>query len=279
MKEPFDFIQDQISKRWVVLAPKRAKRPGVDKDLPKNFCPFCPGNEGVEEEVFRIEGRGPKSWSVRVVNNKFPFAPIHEIVIHSPSHHQNFEELSEKQVEKIFFTYQLRFQAHLKKGQVVIFNNHGRAGGESLTHPHTQIAVVPFKVKLEIPPRTTISNLIKETSFFKIYKPETSQWPWEVIVAPNKREKTFASAHTSEVSELAQIVRGLLVVLFKKLGHEFPYNFYLYPLKDWYFRLMPRNKFIGGFELSTGIFVNSLEPEEAAEYLKRGLDDFFSHLT
>lgn len=267
----FDFVEDFVSKKWVIIAPKRAKRPGIDKGVKKNFCPFCPGSEIEEEEVFRINKPGKKDWQVRVIKNKFPFAPIHEIVVHSPHHHKNFAELEYTEVEKIFFAYQLRFQEHTKKGQVLIFNNRGRVAGESIGHPHTQIAVVPFKVSIQTLPKASVSGIIKETKFFKVYKPEASEWPWEVWVAPKRSSKTFASSHASEVADLARIAKDLTSILSKKLGKDFPFNFYIYPGKDWYFRFIPRSKSIGGFELSTGIFVNSLEPKEAVGYLRKNL--------
>lgn len=266
----FEFRQDPISNKWVIIAPKRARRPGVNKDLPKNFCPFCSGAEHHNTEVFRIGGKGP-NWLVRVVENRFPFAPIHEIVIHSQDHHKNFDELPLEQVERIFLAYQNRFQAHVKKGKVIIFNNHGRSGGESISHPHTQIAVVPFNVKLETPSGACFSEFAVETDYFKISAPEASEWPWEVWIEP-KKSNGFGSLDLAQIADLAHVLRAVLKALTRRLGHDFPFNFYIYPEKDWYLRIMPRTKFIGGFELATGIFVNSQDPGGTIEYLKKNLE-------
>jgi len=147
----FQFLQNPLSKKWVIMAPRRAKRPNVAKGF-EPICPFCPGKEKEEKEVYRVGGKqGDSNWKIRVLPNKFPFAPIHEVIILSPDHHKSFEELPLPQIELILEVYRQRYNTHKEKGQVYIFHNHGEGGGESLPHPHTQLAVVPFEVKLDLP--------------------------------------------------------------------------------------------------------------------------------
>ncbi|MBI2430402.1 MAG: hypothetical protein HYV39_00055 [Candidatus Levybacteria bacterium] len=194
----FEFLQNPITKKWVVLAPRRAKRPDVAKGF-EPVCPFCLGREKDEQEVYRVGGEaGDSNWIVRVLPNKFPFAPIHEVIIHSPDHHKNFDELPLDQVEHILQTYKHRYNEHAHKGQVYIFHNRGEAGGESLPHPHTQLAVVPFEVKMDIPRLIPLesqnSNLKSEelhTENFFLFCPKSSQWPDEVWMAPKGRGRAF----------------------------------------------------------------------------------------
>jgi len=49
------------------------------------------------------------------------------------------------------------------------------------------------------------------------------------------------------------------------LGADFPFNFYIYPGGDWYLRLIPRVKTPGGFEIGTGILVNTTDPKQATK--------------
>jgi UDPglucose--hexose-1-phosphate uridylyltransferase len=66
------------SKDWVIIAPERSKRPDDHKirkektEYPehKKDCPFCPGNEKISEETFRLGGK--KKWKTRVIANKYP---------------------------------------------------------------------------------------------------------------------------------------------------------------------------------------------------------------
>ena len=46
MKEDFRFIKNPISGKWVIIAPKRSKRPTVAKGT-EPICPFCLGHEGL----------------------------------------------------------------------------------------------------------------------------------------------------------------------------------------------------------------------------------------
>ncbi len=328
----FQFLKNPVFHNWVILAPRRAKRPDV-ADGTEPVCPFCPGREGDEEEVYRVpvisnaSERSPgdfsasprndnrADWQVRVLNNRFPFAPIHEVIIHSPDHHANFGELPVSHVDLILKVYRTRYKAHQKKGEVYIFHNRGEMAGESLPHPHTQLAVVPFDVKMDIPrldpfasvgfapiPQTredmqfrgvlrskgsrsaeTISGSARqkgetqspmvETEHLYLFCPKTSQWPDEVWVAPKNRGRAFGEITDDEINDLAGTLNQLIRIFDLRHGHEFPYNFYIYPGGDWYLRLIPRLKRLGGFEIGTGIFVNTQDPEDTLFFIK----EHFAH--
>jgi UDPglucose--hexose-1-phosphate uridylyltransferase len=264
-----------------VLAPRRALRPDEAKGY-LSFCPFFLGRENEEQEVYRVGGEnGDANWQIRVVPNKFPFAPIHEVIIHSPDHHKNFEELALSQVELIFQTYRQRFQTHKDKGQVYVFHNRGAKGGESLPHPHTQLVVVPNDVTLNIP-RLAIGNeleevardqVVYESKYFQLFCPKTSQWPDEVWIHPKRTSSFFYEVSDDEISDLSFVVKRLIQIFSIRHGKEFPFNFYIYPGKDWYLRLIPRDKSLGGFEIGTGIFINTQDPQETIDFIKRHFEE------
>jgi UDPglucose--hexose-1-phosphate uridylyltransferase len=266
----FKFVEDPISKRWIIAAPRRADRPDIAKgDEP--ICPFCPGNEVSDPEVYRVGGEdNDQNWLIRVVNNKFPFAPIHEVIIHSPDHHKNFEELSLVQSELILTTYRQRFQTHQDKGQVYIFHNHGEAGGESLPHPHSQLAVIPDFVKLDIAPISfsKTEEDSQETEHFQIFCPLASEWPDEVWILPKVQNVLFAQITDAEIKDLAKILYRLIQIFDLRHGHEFPFNFYISPHVGWYLRIVPRLKNLGGFEIGTGVSVNTQDPKETIAFIK-----------
>ncbi len=263
----FKFIENSISKKWIISSPGRAGRPDIAKGA-EPVCPFCYGNELKEKETYRVSGdEGKANWLVRVVPNKFPFAPIHEIVIHSPDHHKNFDELPLSQNELILKTYRQRFQTHQDKGQVYIFHNHGEASGESLPHPHSQIAVIPDFVKLDIPPLSEAVGF-QETECFKIFCPDSSEWPDEVWISPKTKGKFYSQVSDEEIKDLAKSLYRLIQIFDLRHGHEFPFNFYIAPFKSWYLRIIPRIKTLGGFEVGTNISVNTQEPKETIAFIK-----------
>lgn len=288
----FQFLQNPISKKWVILSPRRAKRPDIAKGI-EPVCPFCPDKEDIEAAVYEVKNEagspdGEASWQIRVLNNKFPFAPVHEVIIHSPEHHKSFNELPASQVELILETYRQRYNTHKDKGQVYIFHNHGEGGGESLPHPHSQLAVIPSEVKTDLPclddsvsvgfaPRPLSLNVSEdavvreemvENENFYLFCPKTSQWPDEVWVAPKKRGKIFGEITDEEIADLASVLSRLIQIMDLRHGSEFPFNFYIYPGGDWYLRLIPRVKTLGGFEVGTGIFVNTQDPKETIKFIK-----------
>ena len=300
----FQFLQNPLTKKWIVSAPRRAKRPDVGEG-DKPVCPFCIIKDGQETEVYRVSAPNPEiakklfdvesDWLVRVINNKFPFAPIHEIVIHSPSHNHNFDELTLHQIELIIKIYRQRFRVHQGKGQVYIFHNRGERAGESLPHPHTQIVVIPSSVAMQIPtldqgsyvgtaPHAPeidgldgkvekVSNHLEleemvETPHFYLFCPKTSEWPDETWMVPKKRNQSFAEVNDGEIADFSWTLRRLLQIFKIRNPERFFFNFYIYPGKDWYLRLIPRVKRLGGFEVGTGIYVNTQDPKETIKFFK-----------
>ncbi len=266
----FKFIKNKISKTWVISAPRRAKRPDIAKGS-EPVCPFCIGNESLEQEVFRIGGEpGDNRWQVRVIPNKFPFTLIHEVIIHSPDHHKNWDELPVFHSELILKTYRQRYITHQDKGLVYIFHNHGKGGGESLPHPHSQLAVVPNDIEMDIQELDSPSkeDFAQETDNFTIFCPSYSQWPEEIWIFPQKRGRIFGEITDSEIKDLARILYRLIQIMDLRHGNEFPFNFYIYPKNDWYLRIIPRFKTLGGFELGTGVFVNTQDPKETIMFIK-----------
>lgn len=255
----FKFVQNPTSGRYVISAPKRAKRP--DEAKTPAVCPFCPENLN-EPELYR-------DGEVVVLSNKYPFAPIHEVIIHSNDHHKNFGELSIEASEKILRVLRDRFLSHRERGQVYIFHNRGEEAGESLFHPHSQLVVIPENVLLQIPSLELSHNPqeVIQTNNYYIQCPESSEWPDEVWIFPDS-PKMFSEATDEEIMDLAKALTKVIKALEKKLGIDFPYNFYIYPKDNWYLRLTPRIKRLGGFEVGTGVSVNTEDPKETIKFLK-----------
>ena len=249
----FKFLKDPISKKWISLAPRRANRPDVAKSTPE-ICPFCPA---------------PSSdWLVDVIPNRYPVSAIHEVIIHSPDHHKSFGELPLSQVELIFQTYRKRYNAHKDKGQVYIFNNTGEMAGESLPHPHTQLVVFPLEVSLDIFEYEISDDMFIDDGMFRIGCPDVSQWPDEAWFVPHETGKTFGEISDEEIKSLSDGMTRLVELYDHRYGHEFPFNFYIRPGLDWYLRLIPRVKSLGGVEIGTGVFVNTQDPKETVDFLK-----------
>lgn len=264
----FQFLKDFTWNKWVILDPKRAKRPNISKQAVPH-CPFCIGTEGSEKELYRVGGNpGDSNWQIRVLKNKFPFAPIHELIIHSPDHHKNIEDFPNDQIENLFTVYKERYNKNAKKGQVYLFHNRGELAGESLPHAHTQLVVIPKEVTLDIHPSRNPDGETQQTNFFTLFCPLTSQWPDEVWVQPRRRKQVFGDIFEEEIIDLSFVMKRLIQIMSIRHGSAFPFNYYIYPGKDWYIRLIPRSKLLGAFEVGTGVWVNTQDPVETMQFIK-----------
>ena len=283
------YVPDVISHRWVIIASQRLARPekiSSRKSKVKSQkqkvkkCPFCEHNEGLTPtEVLRI-GKGEANtpgWSVRAITNKFPITDYHEVIIHSPSHTKNIEELSEKQIGAILRAYKERFNFHRKTGQVLIFCNSGVQAGASMDHPHAQLVVIPAQINLDTLAKEPLNNVVQDSKFFTTYCPDFSQWPYEVWIAPKAGKGKFGDLTDEELDEMAHLMSQTMKQL-KKIfkthplsDMNFAYNYYIYPGHEWYLRIIPRFVHRAGFELGTGLNVNIIDPAEASREL-RGIE-------
>ena len=277
-----DYIHDITGSHWMVSNPARVTRTGMDG---KPFrCPFCEGSESdTPPEVFRIgEGEVNKSgWRVRVFANLFPITEIHEVVVHSPDHEKNLEDFSLSHIEDILKAYQNRYNEHKEKGKVFVFHNYSLISGASLIHPHSQISVVPNDIPTNTIPVQPVINIVEQNDDFVSFCPEYSEWSYEVwikeAVQPRQLDEAkFENLNEEQIKNLAKILQSMIIKL-KKIHDAnshyskkiFGYNFYISPYDPWYLRIIPRFMERAGFELSTGIMVNSIEAKKASEELKK----------
>lgn len=169
--------KDPITRRWVIIASERARRPTdfAPSPAPNNGgapCPFCQGHEHLTPPEILAFGRNnsaPNSpgWKVRVVPNKFPALGIegsldrqgigvfdrmngigaHEVIIETPDHIRALAELPEEQIQLVLAAYRERM-VDLKRDRrfryILVFKNHGEAAGASLEHTHSQLIALPI---------------------------------------------------------------------------------------------------------------------------------------
>jgi len=239
----------------------------------------------------------------------FPHRPAyghHEVVIASPHHSPLLPFLPADQVVRVFRMCRDRVR-HLSSlprvGSVTLFENAGPESGGSLWHPHLQLVTLP-----ELPPGLEeelrgIEKLrgrfggacaieevareegsdgrrtVAETKEFTAYAPYASSYPYEVRLVPRRHSSTFGELSDSEVEPLASLVSSILRALLGLLPGA-SYNIVLRspvgrsPTLDryhWHLDLYPRLVRPDGFDLATGVAVNTVEPEVAAEALRTAL--------
>lgn len=110
------------------------------------------------------------------------------------------------------------------------------------------------------------------------FAPFASRSPFEVWIVPRRHESDFGRASDADLGSTAEGLRQVLGRL-HLLGGP-PYNLVLHTAPvtgqvdatyHWHWEIHPRLREIAGLELGTGLPVNSVSPEEAADQLVRGL--------
>jgi UDPglucose--hexose-1-phosphate uridylyltransferase len=109
-------------------------------------------------------------------------------------------------------------------------------------------------------------NIAIKTKSLVAFCPDFSLWPYETWVQPIPRGKTFGQADQDQVKELAGLVQRIVQAL-TGAHPDLPYNFYIYPGSDWYLRIIGRSVTRAGFELGSGVMVNTIDPKEVVKIL------------
>jgi UDPglucose--hexose-1-phosphate uridylyltransferase len=283
---------------------------GAERDVgDPSTCPFCPGHErATPPEITRTGPGAPDSpgWRVRVVPNLYPIAGgphagtsatgAHEVVVLSPDHGRSLAELADDQAVEVLTVLRDRARAHTAAGHahVQVLVNQGRAAGASIAHPHAQVIALDF-----VPPAVSVaterfaaagSDLVLDDlsdanarSQCVVSGPEVAAWcpsgsasPFEVRIAALNASGRFDEAGDGQVLGVAIVLRDVLAAIATALG-SVPYNVVVHTAHSaaratyhWWVEVLPRVAVVAGFELGTGVLVNTVAPDAAAARL-RGL--------
>ena len=302
-----DYIQD----KYVIIAPKRGKRPHTiakktEHENSDKKCVFCPNilekNNTIEYQA-RLK-QDSKVWDVAVIKNKFPAVTldnskaygIQEVVVETPKHLDELEDLSPTHIAKILEVYSQRTERisqNLKIEYILIFKNDGGRAGASIQHAHSQIFATSFlpphlfdksqKVqayKLQhgscvycdvIKKESRGKRLIYKDKYVITFTPYASVYNYEVWIMPIRHIDNVTMMNTDERASFAEILKKIL----KKIGKlNMAYNYYFHQVindedQHLYMKIVPRGSVWAGVEIGSGIVINPIPPEEAAKYYKK----------
>ena len=121
--------------------------------------------------------------------------------------------------------------------------------------------------------------VIERSSRFIAIKPFASRFEWEVHILPLKHSPDFLETSPEDLADLASLFRKTMARLNTVLGSA-QYNFFFHSLPHgpeytgssrsfhWHIEICPRTSIPTGFEMGSGLFVNTICPEDAAERLR-----------
>jgi len=117
----------------------------------------------------------------------------------------------------------------------------------------------------------TSKRLIGKNDSWVLFSPFYSQVPYETWIVSKRHISNLEEIRDSERRDLAEMLRDILRSM-RTLLDDPPYNFMIYQLPTGYhlnLRIQPAISKIAGFERGTGICINSVPPEQAADELRR----------
>lgn len=228
-----------------------------------------------------------------VVEGASPGFGFHELIVESPLHGKKLSDFSATELSDLMQVYRDRvchYRAHKNIRYVSLFKNSGEAAGASFDHPHSQLLALPLLPPLlemelqaieneEKCPYCTLlekekesARFIRENSECVAFTPYCSKSPFEVWILPKKHVNYLGDCSKEILSGLGEMI-GYILDSYGKVLRNPAYNYMFYQLFDapeyhLNLRLLPRISLIAGFEMNTGIYINTVSPERAASYLR-----------
>ena len=238
---------------------------------------------------FVVTNRGP-------VFTQASAGGIHEVVVLSPNHQNSWSMLSDEQTSAVMMAISDRIEVHstipgLRYSQAIV--NSGREAGASIEHPHGQLLGMSFVPRELVEEQAgfarfagrcllcTTMDAEENVNHRVVYADERvlvivpfwSGVPYEMLVIPRAHGPHL---HHSPPSDLIAVGKALKEVLgsLRDVVGDIAYNlvFHSAPYRapepyHWHVHVVPKLTTVAGFELGTGVLINIVNPEEAAEEL------------
>ncbi|MBA7610619.1 hypothetical protein ES703_17831 [subsurface metagenome] len=118
-------------------------------------------------------------------------------------------------------------------------------------------------------------RVVMETERFVVFHPFASHQPFETWIVPKAHQACFGNASAEDLEDLAHVLRITLLKLYRGLNNpDFNYVIDTAPAGDenkdyylWHLRIIPRLTEVAGFEIGSGIYINTALPEETAHFV------------
>jgi UDPglucose--hexose-1-phosphate uridylyltransferase len=229
-----------LLREWVAVAANRQNRP----QMPKDWCPFCPGS-----------GHVPEHYDTFLYPNDFAafskeYPPFDDdpglfhstgargqcdVVLYHPDHNLPPSRMSAEHwriVVDLWRSRSAQMFADPEIAYVYIFENTGEAIGVTMPHPHGQIYSMPF-----IPPlaQRELSSardyqerrgeclfcailsgelaarkrIVLESENFVAFVPFHARWPGEMQIYPRRHVASLADFDDAGATELARMIKAV----------------------------------------------------------------------
>ncbi len=227
-------------------------------------------------------------------------------------HNAHFAELSSSDAARVFEMFR---EAHDVSANdpaaayVSSFYNYGPSAGASIWHPHYQILTLPVIpshtehslagaraywrahgrcVRCDIlkTERRARTRIVDENAHAVALVPFAAKHPMEVMVLPKRHWDSLRDTPPAALAGVASLVQSVLRKL-KSRANDPDLNFFVhdtplgprdYRFHHWHVEIIPRLTIDAGFEFSTNIAINVMDPDDAAAILRGEQPHSHAHL-
>lgn len=229
-------------------------------------------------------------------------AGFHEIMV-TKEHCVSFADMDVVQIAEVLDAYQERYLNLMSKKNVKfisLFSDYGESAGANWVHPHSQIVAMPVVdpdvrqilegsrkyferhnkcvhcliVGWELEKKTRV---LFENEEFVAFCPFVSRSSFEIQIFPKRHLSYFERILDEQKMALAEAIKRCLSMVKTNL-EDSDYNMFIntapcdgepYDYYHWHISIVPKVNLESGIELSAGVEVCSILPEEAAKVLKK----------
>lgn len=250
-----------------------------------------------------LTGRGERVRKVDGIYRSMSAVGFHEVIVEHRLHNMTAALMTEEEVADILKVYRQRYRTIRKDNRIeaiIIFKNHGEAAGTSIVHPHSQLVatpIVPNQIRHRMDEAIryfddtgecvcckTVQDeinakerIIFQSKNFVALIPYAALSPFHTWIFPLRHVSSFDETNDAEIKDLAKCLRIVLAKLYYGLNNpDFNYSIRSVPTRDlhteyfhWYLTIVPRVSRTAGFEIGSGMYVNTALPEESAEFLRK----------
>lgn len=231
-----------------------------------------------------------------------PGEGLHEVVVDSPDHAHSLADMPEAHARELAGVWRERFRVASsgERGALtVLFKNYGPGSGASIHHPVTHLvasSIVPSHIRHRMDEAARYydsagscvfcrmseaeqedkTRVVEENDHFVAFVLYAALSPFHIWVLPKRHMASFSDMNDKEAASIAAILQRLARRLRAALGDP-SFNFVVQsaPMDrgtteayHWYLSLVVRVGGGSGFEMGSGIFTNTVVPEDAARFLQ-----------
>ena len=263
--------------------------------ISNKFPAFIEDKDGKASKLFKIED---EFYKMKIALGG------HDVIV-IKNHEQSLPTFTKTIWQDLFRTMKARYKYFEKIDNVqyvMPIYNHGPEAAASIEHPHSQIfasAIVPNIIARELTHTGLYFSENKSCAFCDLISHEQKQntrvlfenkdfiafnfyaarFPFEAWIIPKNHKDHFDNISDAEAESLSEIA----ILLFGRLNevlNDPPLNFFIHsapvdgskesPSYHWHIEVAPRLSNYGGYELGSGVIIDIIAPEQAAEYLRSG---------